>query len=142
MLLQSTLRARLPTLVSSTIPQSQNPLHHSYPLCPVLIDTHYPTFVLHCCLHTHTHTHTFACCHKTALFFSCQSYLVIIICLELFHAAVEQGRTPYMSCLLLVHQHSGGMMSGALQETMLPGATVLCYNINICFSYKVYNVLS
>jgi len=56
MLLQSTLWARRPTLLSSTVPQSQNPLLHSYPLRPVLIDTHYPTFILRCRSHTHTCT--------------------------------------------------------------------------------------
>jgi hypothetical protein len=81
--------------------------------------------------HTHSHTHnTLACRHTTGLLFSCQSYLVLITCLELFHAAIEQERTRYTSCLLLVHQHSGGMMSRALRETMLTRATAICFNID------------
>ena len=126
-LLQSTLPARRPTLLSSTVPQSQNSIPHTYPLCPVLIDTHYPKFVVLCRSHTHSHTHnTLDCPHKTGLFFYCHPYHVLITCLELLHAAVEYGSTRYTSCLLLVPQHSGGMMSRAQPESILPGATELC----------------
>jgi len=113
-LLQSTIWARRTTLLSSTVPQSQIPIHHSYPPCQVLVDTHYPKFAVSCRSHTHTHSHnTLACGHKTGMFFSCHSYLVLITCLERFHSALEYGKPRYTFCFLLVPQHSGGMMSRA-----------------------------
>ena len=126
-LLQSTLLASRTTLVSSTAPQSQNPVHHSDSLPPILTNTHYPTFALRCS----SHTHSVACRHKTALFFSCQSYLVLKACLGFSNASLEQRRSRYTSYLLLVPEHSGGMISWALRETMLPGATALLLYIYI-----------
>jgi hypothetical protein len=112
-------------LVSNTVPPPQMNLTTA-----VLIDTPYPTSVLPLSLaHTHTHTHTDALvATRLDCFFFCQSYIMLITSLELFHTVLVQERIRYMSYLLLVHEHSGGMLPRDSQETMLPGATALCYN--------------
>ena len=85
-------------LVSRTVPQPQNPLHHtSY------IYTH---------ARTHTHTHTISHLFSGRLYAHTTPVLTRLPC-------------PFFlqSYLASVHKHSGGMMSRALQEAMLPGAT-------------------
>ena len=103
------------SVLSSSSPNSPCSYTQLYRLAARL-PTPYLNHNIHCTTpHTHTlssipspfpsRPHTRLSPHKTALHFSCQSYLVS------------------------VHKLSGGMTSPPLREAMLPRATVLCYII-------------
>jgi len=83
-------------LIFLTVPQPQNPVHHT--------------------CYTHTIPHSFSGRLHA-------------------HTAPVPTRLPFppplffWSYLASVHEHSGGMMSRALREAMLPGAIASCYNI-------------
>ena len=83
--------------------------------------------------HTHTHTHTLS---------NIRSPLSLARTHSLVSTRLRCSFPASKPNLVLVDEHSGGMMSCALRETMLLGATALCFYACVCVCVCVYSCLT